>query len=170
MSVTELYRGTFLIGKQYVSEALCDVLDMDVCHIILGRPWKYDMGAIYDCSVNTYSFDWKGHRLRFVLHNFELEAKAPKKGNALFDVSVTALLNAWREYANMMALIVKEVSSITSKEQLPAAITDLLSRFLDICTHKLPTKLPPMRDIQHQIDFVPGATLPNLPHYRLSPN
>ena len=32
----------FTIGKHYQDEVCCDVVPMDVCHLLLGRPWQYD--------------------------------------------------------------------------------------------------------------------------------
>lgn len=36
---------------------------MDACHLILGRPWQYDIKAIHKGHENTYEFDWLGKRI-----------------------------------------------------------------------------------------------------------
>ena len=45
----------------------------------------------------------------------------------------------------------------------------MLSDFSDILVDDLPNELPPRRDISYQIDFIPGASLPNKATYRLTP-
>ncbi|KAI4313094.1 hypothetical protein MLD38_037866 [Melastoma candidum] len=41
--------------------------------------------------------------------------------------------------------------------------------FDDVFPKEMPAELPPIRGIEHQIDFIPGAPIPNRPAYRYSP-
>ena len=38
----------FSIGKTYEHEVRCDFILMDACHLLLGRPWKFDRKVIHD--------------------------------------------------------------------------------------------------------------------------
>ena len=42
------------IGKFYRDPVACDVVDMDKCHILLGRSWQHDVDAIHKGRDNIY--------------------------------------------------------------------------------------------------------------------
>jgi hypothetical protein len=52
---------------------------------------------------------------------------------------------------------------------IPPAVTNLLQEYEDAFPAEIPPGLPPMRGIKHQIDLIPGATLPNRAAYRTNP-
>ncbi|KAE8661446.1 hypothetical protein F3Y22_tig00113725pilonHSYRG00321 [Hibiscus syriacus] len=110
---------SFSIGKKYFDNAWCDVVSMDACHILLGRPWQF-------------------------LYKSE-------HGDVVY------------------ALLPCENNTIDVDADLPVEVQRLLAEFSNLMREDLPLVLPPMRDIQHQIDLVPGSSLPNRPAYRLSP-
>jgi len=45
----------FSIGS-YKDEVLCDVIPMEVTHILLGRPWQFDKQTLHDGHTNPYIF------------------------------------------------------------------------------------------------------------------
>eukprot|EP00253_Pinus_taeda_P021642 PITA_21642 len=48
--VDEQYEVEFHIGR-YKDQVIYDIMPMDVCHILLGRPWQYDQ-KIEESEVN----------------------------------------------------------------------------------------------------------------------
>lgn len=45
----------------------------------------------------------------------------------------------------------------------------ILEEFRDVVPEQIPSGLPPTRDIQHSIDFAPGASIPHKAAYRMNP-
>ena len=61
------------------------------------------------------------------------------------------------------------VTMKTGVADLPEEIQEMLSAYRDIVVEDLPNELPPRRNISHQIDFIPGASLLNKAPYSLTP-
>lgn len=54
--MTEICRMPLFIGKHYLTEILCDVIDMDTSHTLLGRPWQFDVDINYREKDNSRLF------------------------------------------------------------------------------------------------------------------
>ncbi|GAV61672.1 zf-CCHC domain-containing protein [Cephalotus follicularis] len=63
VKVTEINRMSVSIGKHYSSIVVCDVVDMDASHVLLGRYWQYDVDITYKGRDNIYVFTWGAHKI-----------------------------------------------------------------------------------------------------------
>ncbi len=71
----------------------------------------------------------------------------------------------------IFVLMYKEILLNTNElpKDLPSSMLSLLQEFEDVFPDEVPSGLPPIRGIEHQIDLVPEAALPNWPAYRTNP-
>ncbi|KAJ0981298.1 hypothetical protein J5N97_009553 [Dioscorea zingiberensis] len=157
---------SFSIGQRYFDNAWCDVVSMDACHLLLGRPWQYDRSVVHDGRKNTYSLSIKGKKIVLAPRREE-KYPAPVTNTNL--LSMSRFLSGIKQGDVVYALLLCMHSAIDMNPDLPIEVQQLLLEFADLMPEELPPGLPPMRDIQHQIDLVPGSSLPNRPAYRLSP-
>jgi transposase InsO family protein len=199
--VTQLVRINFAIGS-YKDVVECDVVPMQACSILLGRPWQFDRDSLHHGRSNQYSFLY--HDKKIVLHPMTPEeimqddvARARKfksqehaksennnntksvfapqgeitlKGKCLLatksDINDLAASNSF-----VYALVCKDalISLHDVQHSLPPAVANLLQKYSDVFPSEVPPGLPPLRGIEHQIDLIPGASLPNRAPYRTNP-
>lgn len=158
---------SFSIGSKYKDEVWCDVIPMDACHLLLGRPWQYDRRAQFNGYANTYSFTKDGEKIKLApLPPGETSQDKQKIASLVSLVTKNNFKVPKDEVCNLEFILVLEQNYGTKPSP---EIVQLLSEFPDVVPEEIPPGLPPMRDIQHAIDFVPGAVIPNKPAYRMSP-
>ena len=137
---------------------------MDVCYLLLGRPWKYDRKVIYDGVKNTYTFRKNGHKI--VLAPLKLAiatvSKLEEKNSLLSKFELKKEIIAG---SDVMALVA--IEEIESEKEIPKEVELILEEFVDVVPEEIPHGLRPMRDIQYQIDLVPGSILPNKSAHRM---
>ena len=65
---------------------------------------------------------------------------------------------------------IKDNISSNDKEPIPTKIKTLLNKSSDVTISDLPTSLPPLRDISHQIDLTPSSSLLKKEPYKMTPS
>jgi hypothetical protein len=137
----------------YRDEILCNVIPMDVCHVFLGIPWKYDMNVMHDGRKNTYTLDKNG-RTHMLLPIEEKKVKE-EANTIILLMGGKELLREVKKEQKVQFVVVRKTKVIltsTSMEDLPEEIQELLENFADIVVDQLPSSLPPIISISHHIE------------------
>ncbi|GJY68000.1 hypothetical protein Tco_0470982 [Tanacetum coccineum] len=137
-------------AEQHYNELVtCDVVNMEACHVLLGRPWKHDMDATHQGKSNMYLFKWSGKTIAML----SLVVVPPK--TKLKNKTLVTLVASPKEFqAERMetgfyyALVVKGVE-YAMENAISTIIKPLLPDFGKIVTDDTPNALPPLRNIQH---------------------
>jgi hypothetical protein len=145
----------FKIGG-YRDEILCDIIPMEVCHVLLGRPWKYDRNVIHYGRKNTYTLEKNG-RTHMLLPIEEKRVKEEPNTSILL-MSAKELPSEVKKEQEMQFVVVRKpivILTSTSMDDIPDKVQELLENFVDIVVNDFPRSFPPIRSIIHHIDLMP---------------
>lgn len=113
--LTEQCKVEIQIGT-YKDVILCDVMPMDVCHILLGRPWQFDQKAIHDGRRNTYTIEKDGKKHTLLPLKDEADKEVP--GNNVMLMSGKTLLQEVEKCEEMNFAIVGRPKVILTSTHL----------------------------------------------------
>ncbi|KAM6574977.1 uncharacterized protein LOC133039699 [Cannabis sativa] len=95
------------------------------------------------------------------------EKKIERKQNNLY-TKKSEITRTWRTKQPMLLFVYMDALLNTNQldSSLPSVVVSVLQEFEDVFPKEVPHGVPPIRGIEHQIDFILGASIPNRPAYR----
>ncbi|KAF8090857.1 hypothetical protein N665_0463s0016 [Sinapis alba] len=176
LKIAEQVVVTFNIGK-YHDQVRCDVVPMQAEQILLGRPWKFDKETIHHGWTNVYSFSHnnKKHALAPLspkgVHDMQkaMEQTGKLSKTNLYLTSGQVLKSLHQETQVLLMVFREGCFAGFEAQEVPSEVQDLMGQYKDVFPEEIPSGLPPIRGIEHQIDLVPRAPLPNRAAYRVNP-
>ena len=168
---------TLKLGAYY-EKIYCEILPMNVAHLLLGHPWLYE-NAMKHCGCNNiYKFKHNNTTIfstsvKSVTRTCPV-AKSSDKKSPTHQFQILTYKHFEKESVEsgyVFGLVVAESFTMPSESTSSYSpdVSCLIDEFNDVMPDKLPDGLPPLRDIQHAIDLVPRSQLPNIPFYRINP-
>nr|AAN09859.1 putative polyprotein [Oryza sativa Japonica Group] len=194
--VTQVCRVLFSIGS-YADSVDCDVVPMQACSLLLGCPWEHDNDATHHGRSNKYTFVHNGKK--FILlpltpaEIVEAESENQQVAKSVFPpkkdkLSPSSKVEGIKLKDGVMLATKCDIAEISDVDMcyflickqalvsfddiassIPPVVTNLLQEYENVFLAEIPPGLPPMRGIEHQIDLIPGASLPNHAAYRTNP-
>jgi hypothetical protein len=113
----------FKIGR-YKDEILCDVNLMDVCHLFLGRPWKYNINVVHDGRKNIYTLEKNG-RTHMLLPIKDKQVKI-EMNNTVLLMSGKELLNEVKKKEDTQFIVVRKLIIVLTSTRIDDLVVDEL--------------------------------------------
>ena len=129
-------------------------MQMDACHILLGRPWQFDRKVIHDGESNYYKFEKDG--IKHTLVPLKEESIAETSSPKVLLLGGKEFLQQMEEEEVSYAVVCKEKVVLLHIEivDLPIKVQELLYEYHGIVVDDFSNELPPKRSISHHIDLI----------------
>lgn len=132
--VTETCKVPISIGKHYKDDVECDITDMDATHILLGRPWQYDVDVKYKGRTNICMFKWGPHKIALLAKGQIAKPTQPEvKGSSVLTIARTEHEGETiaKEVQTLCPIVVKGLMLADSEEsvkkkEIPKGVQALL--------------------------------------------
>ena len=152
MQVTKQCRLRFFITFGFVDEVDLDVVPLDICGIVLGNPYLYDI------------------RYQLTKYGVEYIVRAHCMKTNLSLVSVNQMMRLVNASKNFVLMIVK-AKDVEQTESIKGCDSTLKKGLIKVVSHydilfQEPKGLPHKIEIRHEINLQWDASIPNIGMYR----